>query len=201
TIPEFDKPLTVSLKDKSFHWDEEHDVVVIGFGGSGTAAAIEAVDNGADVLAIDRFTGGGATRMSGGVMYVGGGTNLQKDAGYDDTPEEMFKYLKCEIEDAVTDKELKNYCKKSLSNFKWIESFGVPYPPSFESVKTSYPGDAMTLYFSGNEILPPYCDKAKPAPRGHRALGKAMTGNVLYDPLRKAAIDKGVEISYRTRPK
>ncbi len=194
------EPLSISVKDKSFPWDEEYDVVVIGFGGSGTAAAIEAADSGADVLAIDRYTGGGATRMSGGVMYVGGGTALQKEAGFNDNPQEMYKYLKCETGDAVTDEELMSYCEKSLSNFKWVESHGVPYPPGFESVKTSYPGDDMTLYFSGNEILPPYCDMAQPAPRGHRALGKGMTGKILYDPLKKAAVSKGIKISYRTKP-
>jgi 3-oxo-5alpha-steroid 4-dehydrogenase len=41
-------------------WDEEVDVVVVGFGGAGVVAAIEAREIGADVLAIDRFCGGGA---------------------------------------------------------------------------------------------------------------------------------------------
>ncbi len=188
-----------SAKGVLVPWDEEVDVAVIGFGGAGSCAAIEAADNGASVLAIDRFRGGGATRMSGGVMYAGGGSSLQSDAGYDDTPEEMFKYLKSETGDAVNDEVLKAFCKKSLSNFEWVEGHGVPYPPRFEPTKTSYPGDDMTLYFSGNEILPPYCDKAQPAPRGHRALGKGMTGKVLFEPLRKAAIAKGVKIYYRTR--
>ena len=37
------------------HWDHQVDVAVVGFGGAGAAAAIEARDSGADVLAVDRF--------------------------------------------------------------------------------------------------------------------------------------------------
>jgi 3-oxo-5alpha-steroid 4-dehydrogenase len=40
-------------------------VVVIGVGGAGVSACIEAADRGASVLAFDRFGGGGATRKSG----------------------------------------------------------------------------------------------------------------------------------------
>ncbi len=55
-------------------WDDETDVIVVGFGGAGVCAAIEAADRGSRVLVIERFTGGGATRLSGGIIYAGGGT-------------------------------------------------------------------------------------------------------------------------------
>lgn len=61
--------------------DEEVDVLVVGFGGAGACAAIEAVGNGASVLALDRVTGGGATSISGGILYAGGGTSHQNAAG------------------------------------------------------------------------------------------------------------------------
>ena len=44
--------------------DDSFDVVVVGFGGAGAAAAIEAADNGAHVLALDLSIGGGATPVS-----------------------------------------------------------------------------------------------------------------------------------------
>ena len=65
-------PLVVD-NDDSFSWDRTADVVVVGFGGAGASAAIEAVEQGADVIAIDRFRGGGATQISGGIFYCGGG--------------------------------------------------------------------------------------------------------------------------------
>ena len=46
-------------------WTDEADLVVVGFGGAGVVAALEAVQSGASVLAVDRFAGGGATAMSG----------------------------------------------------------------------------------------------------------------------------------------
>ena len=55
-------------------WDIEADVVVVGFGAAGACAALEAAARGCDVVLLDRFSGGGATALSGGVIYAGGGT-------------------------------------------------------------------------------------------------------------------------------
>ena len=64
----------------------EWDVIVVGYGIAGVSAAIEASDAGARVLALDRAWGGGASALSGGVIYAGGGTKYQKEAGFDDSP-------------------------------------------------------------------------------------------------------------------
>ena len=63
------------------------DVVIIGFGAAGACAAIEAARAGADVVVLDRFAGGGATRLSGGVVYAVGGTPQQGAAGVSDSPQ------------------------------------------------------------------------------------------------------------------
>jgi 3-oxo-5alpha-steroid 4-dehydrogenase len=60
-------------KQESGPWDAEVDVVV-GFGGAGVCAALEAAQQGASVLVLDRCHGGGSTAASGGVIYAGGGT-------------------------------------------------------------------------------------------------------------------------------
>src|SRR5687768_13698821 len=70
----------------------ETDVLVVGFGAAGACAALEAAETGSQVIIIDRFTGGGATALSGGVVYAGGGTAQQLEAGVDDTPQAMFDY-------------------------------------------------------------------------------------------------------------
>ena len=44
--------------------NERYDVIVVGYGLAGVAAAIEAVDRGAHVLALDRAYGGGASALS-----------------------------------------------------------------------------------------------------------------------------------------
>ena len=75
---------------EALRWDENCEVLVIGWGAAGACAALEARAQGADVLVADRFTGGGASAKSGGVVYAGGGTRQQRAAGFDDTPEAMF---------------------------------------------------------------------------------------------------------------
>ncbi|WP_164730397.1 FAD-dependent oxidoreductase [Pelagibacterium montanilacus] len=48
-------------------WDRSADIVVVGYGGAGAAAAITAYDAGASVLVIEKTeNGGGSTRYSGG---------------------------------------------------------------------------------------------------------------------------------------
>ncbi len=180
-------------------WDEETDVLVVGFGAAGASAAIEARARGARVLVADRFQGGGATRLSAGIVYFGGGTRLQRDSGWDDSPEEMFRYLSLETTDAVSEATLRAYCERSVENFEWLCRLGVPFPSSGEALKTSYPPDDCTLYFSGNELCPPYSERAKPAPRGHRAFGKGLTGHLIFAGLQRGALAAGAELRRSTR--
>ena len=104
-FPKGDDPLQPPCKNVNrtrtrysfgMNWDLEADVVVIGFGAAGACAALEAAAGGADVLVLDRFGGGGATELSGGIVYAGGGTIQQLAAKVDDTPEAMLAYLGCE---------------------------------------------------------------------------------------------------------
>lgn len=56
-------------------WDLESDVVIVGSGG-GMAAAIEALDAGADVLVLEKMNKlGGETNICAGVIY-GAGTSV-----------------------------------------------------------------------------------------------------------------------------
>ena len=76
-------------------WDFETDVAIVGFGATGASAAIEACGAGANVMLFERNSGsGGASALSGGEIYIGGGTDAQKAAGFDDTVEAFTKYLK-----------------------------------------------------------------------------------------------------------
>lgn len=179
-------------------WDDEVDVVVIGFGAAGACAAIEAADGGASVLVVDRFRGGGATAISGGVVYAGGGTSHQIEAGYDDRVESMLDYLRLETGDVVAEETLQRFCAQSAENLRWLESHGVPFEASMAPRKTSYPTDDHYLYYSGNELAPPYRDKAAPAPRGHRTKGRGTSGKVLFAALRTAVTRRPVRVRYQT---
>lgn len=180
-------------------WDETRDVVVVGLGAAGGGAGFEAARCGADTLVVDRFRGGGATGRSAGVIYFGGGTRLQRDFGYDDSPQNMFDYLALETDGCVSDETLRAFCETSVENFDLLCRFGVPFPRSGEVVKVSYPPSDCTLYFSGNELCPPYSERATPAPRGHRPLGRGLTGHLIAAGLRRGTLDAGAEIRSYTR--
>jgi 3-oxo-5alpha-steroid 4-dehydrogenase len=168
-------------------WDDSADVVVVGFGAAGACAAIEASAAGADVLVLDRFTGGGATAMSGGVVYAGGGTPQQTTAGVADTPEAMARYLALEVGDVVSPETLKRFCDESVDMMGWLEKQGVPFDASLCPYKTSYPSNKHYLYYSGSESAGGFRDAAPPAARGHRTKGKGTSGKVFFARLAEAA--------------
>ncbi|MEZ0341104.1 FAD-binding protein [Mycobacterium sp. pV006] len=174
--------------------EREYDVIVVGFGAAGAAAAIEAADRGARVLVLDRGYGGGATAYSGGIIYAGAGTAEQRAGGYTDSVEGMRAYLSQEVGDAVSPETLTRFCEQSPALLDWLKAQGVPFRGgAVPAYKTSYPTDDNYLYYSGNEKAYPYATQADPAPRGHRVLAPGMSsGRVLFERLRDSAIAKGV---------
>ncbi|MGD8317738.1 MAG: FAD-binding protein [Myxococcales bacterium] len=193
------EPPLVVTKSNAQTWNDEADVVIVGFGGAGACAALEARAHGASVIVLDRFHGGGATAISGGVFYAGGGTHIQQEAGVDDDPDEMFRYLSLEVKGVVSEETLRDFCDKSVENLDWLERYGVPFEGSLCPYKTSYPTDDYYLYYSGNEGFAPYKNAAKPAPRGHRAKGTGLPGANFYEPLRRAALEAGARVEYEAR--
>jgi 3-oxo-5alpha-steroid 4-dehydrogenase len=177
-------------------WDIQADVVVVGFGAAGACAALEAAAAGRRVLVLDRFDGGGATALSGGVVYAGGGTPQQCAAGVGDSPEAMFRYLETEVGDVVPAGTLREFCDGSTVMLAWLESHGVPFEGSLCPDKTSYPTNRHYLYYSGSELSAR--DVAPPAPRGHRTRGRGTSGGLLYARLAAAVRRAGVEVMRQT---
>jgi 3-oxo-5alpha-steroid 4-dehydrogenase len=186
--------------DSITEWSDEVDVLVVGFGISGGCAAVEAAAAGAKVLVLERAAAvGGTSAMAGGHFYLGGGTAVQQATGQDDSPDEMFKYLVLMSPDADRDK-IRAYCDDSVEHFTWLESLG------FEFERTYYPGKVVVppgtegLSYSGNEKVWPFCEEAKPAPRGHSVPVPGELGGaaMVTDLLLKRATELGVDIRYET---
>lgn len=180
-------------------WDEEADFVVVGYGGAGVAAANQASDGGLDVVALDRNEGGGATKMNGGIMYLGGGTWVQKESGYEDTPEEMFIYLKRELRDVVTDETLRRFCESGPETVRWLEKHGVEFKATAYPTKTMYPSPGYYLYHPDNSLLKRFRTNARPSPRGHRAVSEVTTTAVgagigIFRPQNESAKQAGVRV-------
>lgn len=152
-------------------WDLDTDLLVVGSGAAGSSAAAEALEQGLKVTLIDRFAGGGASAASGGVLYAGGGTAIQREAGVEDTPEEMFRYLSMETRGCVSDATLRRFCEQSRHTVDWLTAKGVEFRATLYPGKTSYPQVDYFLYHSDNSLLPDYAARARPAARGHRGAG------------------------------
>ena len=76
------------------HWDFEADVIVIGSGAAGMAAAVKAADGGASVLVVEaNYDVGGHAIISGGNVPLGGGTSAQKKYDIEDSPDLVFADL------------------------------------------------------------------------------------------------------------
>jgi 3-oxo-5alpha-steroid 4-dehydrogenase len=157
---------------------------VVGFGAAGACAALAADACGAQVVVLDRFGGGGATALSGGVVYAGGGTAQQRQAGVADSPEAMFDYLSLEVGDAVSPATLRDFCQGSRAMLEWLEGHGVPFEGSLCPEKTSYPTNRYYLYYSGSEASER--NVTSPAPRGHRVRGRGTSGGLLFKRLSRA---------------
>jgi 3-oxo-5alpha-steroid 4-dehydrogenase len=177
-------------------WHIETDVAAVGFGATGACAAIEAAGAGAKVDLFERNSGsGGASALSGGEIYIGGGTDAQIAAGFDDTVEDLATYLKL-VNGAYADEaKCDLYARESLNHYAWLKAQGVPYRGNYLPGKVIEPTDDSTLIWSGSEAAAPFCHHAKPAPRGHVVQFMGWGGGrKLVDVLEAKARSLGVHV-------
>ena len=181
-------------------FDVESDVLVVGLGAAGAAAALDAARAGAETLVIERASGGGGTSaMSGGVLYLGGGTPIQTACGFDDTPDQMFRYLMASCGESPDEQKTRLYCDGSVEHYHWLVEQGVPFKPSFYHGCSGEPPSDDGLVYSGSERVHPFVEIAAPAPRGHVPQGPDAVGHLLMRHLLKAVEKSPAEILADTR--
>jgi len=109
-------------------WDEEVDIIVIGSGFAGLAAAIEAKIAGSSVFVLEKMKGyGGNSTISDGVMAAAG-TAMQADRGIEDSPQLMSAdMLKAGL--GLNQPELvRTVTDKATETFLWtVQYLGVKY--------------------------------------------------------------------------
>jgi succinate dehydrogenase/fumarate reductase flavoprotein subunit len=175
-------------------WDQEADVIVVGLGMAGGAAAIEAARAGAEVLVLERATeGGGTSAESEGMIYFGGGTPVQKACGFEDSPEEMYKYLSATSDDH-DDEKLRLFCERSLEHYRWFLDLGFEFKESFHKEKTTCPQTDDCLSYSGNEMAYPFSLEARPAPRGHKPKVEGNAGGYAMERIIRGVHDAGAVV-------
>ncbi|MBV7407379.1 FAD-dependent oxidoreductase [Maritimibacter sp. DP1N21-5] len=153
--------------------DNDFDVIVVGAGGAGLAAASEATAQGARVLLLEAGArAGGSTRLSGGVFWASN-TSLQRRAGIEDNPDDQFHYYMTVNQYKVEPALVRRYCDLSGPTFEWLVGMGASSP-------------LENLYVSGVDKLP----------RGHRA---ERHGEDIADALEGSLSGRSVDLATHTR--
>lgn len=140
-------------------WDHSADVIIAGAGTAGLSAAIEALDHGASVIAVEEnYDCGGHGMVSGGRVNLGGGTSRQRAHGIEDSADAVYRdCLHHEpLVSRYADRELARvYADLSAETFEWMIENGVVFQdeilgadsrngrtlqwPVYEELITSYP--------------------------------------------------------------
>ena len=177
----------------------EVDVLVVGFGIAGACAAISSAEAGARVVVVERASAaGGSSALSGGEVYLGGGTSVQKACGFEDTADDMFAFLRAALGPHADEEKLRAYCDGSADHFRWLVDHGVDFQPSIYDAPAWMPPTTDGLMWLGENSWP-FDTLATPAPRGHRPPAPYFAGRVLMDALVAAAQDAGVRTLVDTR--
>jgi len=177
-------------------WYAECDVAVVGFGGAGACAALEAAHAGATVAVFEAASApGGSTALSSAELYLGGGTAIQRACGYDDHPDDVYGYLMDANGPQADAEKVRAYADDGADHLDWLMAQGVPFKAS------EYPHRAMLamtddcLLYTGSEKAWPYNDRYKHAPRGHNLHIEGDNGGpLLMDILSKKVRALGVDV-------
>jgi 3-oxo-5alpha-steroid 4-dehydrogenase len=177
------------------NWDGEYDVIVVGLGVAGGAAAIEANRAGASTLVLEgRGRGGGATAESEGTIYFGGGTRVQKAAGFEDSVENMLAHVEQAAGPTADPEKVRLFCEGSLDHFDFFESVGVEFKDTFYERKVIYPPTDDCLIYSGNEQAHPFAAQATPVPRGHKPRREGSAGVYIIEQMIDTLTREGATI-------
>jgi len=183
------------------NWDGEADVVIVGFGGAGACAAIDAAREGARVSLLEvASAGGGTTALAGGQIYLGGGTPIQNACGFTDTPEDMEAYLSMAAGEGGDAQKISAYSRDSLEHYQWLVDQGVEFNPEFYAGKHTNTPEYQSLTYSGNEKGYEESQRAAPAPRAHKPHAFwEEGGTTLMNALTDAVLAAGVSVHYDSR--
>ena len=124
---------TALAQEPDQEFDREVDVLIIGGGGTGVAAAVEAAEAGAETLVIEKTdVMGGSTIMSGGMLHVPGTEEQKEFADCDDDSAELLeKYYLGTGGDMVDPDLVHDMAFSAHDEYEWCKSCGIKYVTVF----------------------------------------------------------------------
>ncbi len=153
-------PETLSGGRTRFH--QIYDVIIVGSGFAGLAAALEAKSHGLSVLVIDKMpVFGGNSTINGGAFAVAG-SPLQKEAGIEDSPELMFKDMLKAGRGLNHQDILHVLVNGTLEAYEFTLKHGVRYKPFVQHFGGhTVPRTLQTVESSGAGIIMPMRESAQ----------------------------------------
>jgi 3-oxosteroid 1-dehydrogenase len=126
--------------------DFEHvvDVLVVGSGGGGMAAALTAQASGLDALVVEKSSHfGGSTALSGGGIWVPGAP-AQRREGYTPSPEGVVEYLLRITDGLVSEERIRQYVESAPQMLEFLEKlsgwFEFVWKPGYADYYPELPG-------------------------------------------------------------
>ncbi|MEU1980353.1 FAD-dependent oxidoreductase [Nocardia sp. NPDC019395] len=108
--------------------DDEFDVIVIGGGGAGLAAAVSAAQDGASVLLFESERElGGSTQLSAG-LFTAAGTSVQRALGIEDSPEKFFQHYMDLNQWVLRPGLIHTFCENAGPTLEWLIGLGLEVP-------------------------------------------------------------------------
>ncbi|SNV79290.1 flavocytochrome c [Clostridium cochlearium] len=149
--------------------NEKTDVVVIGAGGAGLAAAVEVKNAGADVIVLEKMpmVGGNTLRATGGINAAG--TKFQKEKKIQDSVDTFYKDTMKGGHDKGEPELVKLLTEKSAEAVEWLADLGADLT------------DVGRLGGASEN-------------RAHRPTGGGAVGSEIVKTLKKAAEDKKIDV-------
>jgi len=172
-------------------WTDEKDVLIVGFGGAGACAAIEAADNGASVAIFEAASeSGGSTKLSSAELYLGGGTRVQKAVGYEDSPDDVYGYLMASNGPQADAAKVRAYADGGAAHLDWLMELGVPFKMSEHRERAMMALTDDCLLYTGSEKAWPYVEQFSHAPRGHNLYVEGDNGGPLFTKIITEAVEQ-----------
>jgi fumarate reductase flavoprotein subunit len=139
-------------------WDEQADIIVVGAGGAGLAAAVEATARGAKVIVIEKMpVMGGSSIICGGALTFAG-TDMQAEQNIKDSSELLYKDLMTVGENVNVQELVQAYVDNQLDTYKWLKQLGVSFLKVGIASGMSVP---RGHYVKPGEVIKILSDKAK----------------------------------------